>query len=404
MQAKAVAEVVRLLVYPLKACQGVSIDKINVGSLGFEHDRMFCVVDLDGDRYPERQALSQRQVPKLAAVKVEYSDRSGKKQLVVSAPDMERKLIVDTEEEDFEDNGDVLVNCEGKSTTSSGGWSMGVLPGKSAGEDATSWFTEYLNKVEPSSGKRKLPKATFCLVRALSKNAARKLAIYAGPKQVPYSADTKKQKLGFGSPFKMRSVNVKSTDALYFQDFAPCNICSVDSLEELSEVMSDAAEKSIEHPVQCFRPNIVVKNFNDSPFDEETWKFFQVGDSARFRHLKLTPRCTVPARNPTTGDWLYPFKKLLVQKTLKRMFPKKCLDIEWEEQWQGPSFGVHLGYESEASGSSFSLLKLGDKVRVFSFKDLPATSYSWSILCSHILALGITLCVLFMIIDFSKHY
>ena len=77
--------------------------------------------------------------------------------------------------------------------------------------------------------------------------------------------------------------------------------------------------------------NIPVTSSTNA-FDEETWKYFQIGNDAKFRFLKRCPRCTVPARNPANGDWLYPKNKRLPQKTLKKMFPLKTIDKEWEEQ------------------------------------------------------------------------
>ena len=66
--------------------------------------------------------------------------------------------------------------------------------------------------------------------------------------------------------------------------------------------MSEETGNSIELSIQCFRPNIVVTGGDE--FSEENWDHFQIGDEAWFRHLKLTPRCTVPNRNPTDGSRL----------------------------------------------------------------------------------------------------
>ena len=89
--------------------------------------------------------------------------------------------------------------------------------------------------------------------------------------------------------------------------------------------MSEETGNSIELSIQRFRPNIIVTGGDE--FSEENWDHFQIGDEAWFRHLKLTPRCTVPSRNPTDGSRLYPQNILLVSKVLKGMFPEKTKDL-----------------------------------------------------------------------------
>jgi len=62
--------VTRLLVYPIKACQGVSVDALVLGVTGANLDRAWCVVDEFGDRFHKLEALSQRRASALAAVSV----------------------------------------------------------------------------------------------------------------------------------------------------------------------------------------------------------------------------------------------------------------------------------------------------------------------------------------------
>ena len=387
-----VATVHDLFVYPVKACRGISLKEVRVNGLGFEHDRMFCVVDLLGSRYPERQALSQRQLPALASICVDYGLKDGKQELILTVPGVTEKIHVPIDEKSYEKQADVLVECAGKSTTSRGGWSLGVLPGKYI---YSALLSSYLNGAE-MSGRRKLPKSQYVLVRALSSSAARTLSTYAGPVQAPYSPDLSKQREGHGSPFRMQDVNVKPTDRLYFQDMAPCNLASLDSLRALSQEMSEETGNSIELSIQCFRPNIIVTGGDE--FSEENWDHFQIGDEARFRHLKLTPRCTVPSRNPTDGSWLYPQNKLLVSKVLKGMFPEKTKDREWEEQWQGPCFGVHIGCEEGLRRSKYVTMHVGDKVRVFSYRKLREDDSRIGIICTYMLSLIMTIFVVVLFI------
>ena len=177
-----VAKVVGLYVYPIKACQPISLRKTKLNSMGFQLDRIFCIVDINGDRYTEKQALSQRQLPTLASISVEFENVNRKDVLILSAPNMGKKVKVYTDEKKYEKNAQVLVECAGRSTTSNGGWSMGVLPGWNCGDEVTRWLSVYLNDTEKSTGRRSKPLATYVLVRACSKDAARHLSTYAGRK------------------------------------------------------------------------------------------------------------------------------------------------------------------------------------------------------------------------------
>ena len=87
MAPTTVAKVVGLYLYPVKACQPISLQKTKLDSAGFQLDRAFCIVDINGDRYVE-QALSQRLLPSLASIKVEFEDVTKKNVLVLSAPNM----------------------------------------------------------------------------------------------------------------------------------------------------------------------------------------------------------------------------------------------------------------------------------------------------------------------------
>ena len=254
---------------------------------------------------------------------------------------------------------------------------------------------------------------------------------------MPFSHDVDLQKEGKGSPFRMRDVPVSAQDRVYYSDFSPLNIASLNSLNllrdemryEMNDDMMNGSSKvspinnnkkriynevqpnlPSKHPITCFRPNIVVlitngddtiaNNSSANAFEEETWKYFQIGNDAKFRYLKRCPRCTVPARNPETGDWLYPKNKRLPQKTLKSMFPLKAIDKEWEEQWQGPTFSVHIGWDGE--GADSTEIQIGDMVNCFVFHNLPKKTCG-RIMLAFVLTLGVAFIVLISILKISSH-
>ena len=50
---------------------------------------------------------------------------------------------------------------------------------------------------------------------------------------MPFSHDVDLQKEGKGSPFRMRDVPVSAQDRVYYSDFSPLNIASLNSLNLL---------------------------------------------------------------------------------------------------------------------------------------------------------------------------
>jgi hypothetical protein len=51
---------------------------------------------------------------------------------------------------------------------------------------------------------------------------------------------------------------------------------------------------------------------------------------------------------------------------LRKFWPAKCKDAEWEVEWEGPIFGVHLGIDTiakEVTNSNFQL-RVGDSIQV----------------------------------------
>ena len=95
---------------------------------------------------------------------------------------------------------------------------------------------------------------------------------------------------------------------------------------------------------------------------------------------------------------LDPQNKLLVSKVLKGMFPEKTKDREWEEQWQGPCFGVHIGCEEGLRRSKYVTMHVGDKVRVFSYRKLREDDSRIGIICTYMLSLIMTIFVVVLFI------
>ena len=347
------ARVVDLFVYPIKACQPVRLKKIELGDAGAVLDRIFCVADADGDFFPRGESLSMRNCPPLGGVRIQIE----KKELIISAECMKRVLKVPIELRAYANEPIVEISCSGTSfffsflppsldlnfvfhftetglsTTSDGGWSLGGIKAKYCGADAENWFTEYLGiRLKKRFAKKKV-EPRFILVRSAGRG--RNCSTYAGPLQLPYSSNVSDQRAGKASPFNMKMVPVLDNDRVHFADSFPFLLTSIDSLNALRDAMDVQ-----QYPMTAFRPNIVVDT-GGRPFEEEQWGVFRFSSCGIvFRQLKLCPRCTVPSRDPMTGEFLLKDNKLCFMKTLRKMFPVKTKDSEWGEEWEGATFGV----------------------------------------------------------------
>jgi len=105
-------------VYPVKSCRAVSLDRVEIARTGLQGDRLFQVVDTDGN------PVTQRQQPTLATVRPALAngeltlEADGREQLNVSIPTA----------------NDTTANSL-----------LGVpVPAGDAGDEAAAWFTELL--------------------------------------------------------------------------------------------------------------------------------------------------------------------------------------------------------------------------------------------------------------------
>jgi hypothetical protein len=91
---------------------------------------------------------------------------------------------------------------------------------------------------------------------------------------------------------------------------------------------------------------------------------------------------------------------------LRKFWPEKCVDKEWEAEWQGPIFGIHAGFdpeqqqESAGGGSKRRVLRVGDDVVVLSRTATPEATPNrrWWQLCPVKLWLGLGVLVLVVLL------
>ena len=224
-------EITALWVYPIKACQGMSVQSAETTATGgFKLDREWCVVDLRGDRYPEREYISQRKLEQMATIAPALSADGAS--MTVTAPGME-PLVIPVAEEAYEANEAITVKCCGLSTTTQSGWRLGDMECRSAGDAAEAWFTEYLNRVDKHTDK---PPARFvlCRSRAASTRAVRDHVLTADGSGAGHGA-------GHGIPGmsipNFVEKRARAGDQVRFHDFAPFLLTNEASIAALNRLM-----------------------------------------------------------------------------------------------------------------------------------------------------------------------
>ena len=323
-----------LWVYPVKGCRGVRVPSAKLTASGLEHDRLFCVIDVDGEVVAAREAISKRKLPALATISVAFTDDGGAPAIELSAEGMAAPCRVPLGAAAYESESEVTVECSGRSTTAAdgGGWRLGAVAGH-AHARASAWLTEHLNRV---GGKRP---TTYALVRG-----GTPLAMADYPPEFPLIARSKDARDEYHARF--------AGNARRFADFAPLLLANRSSARFVG---TRCAGDGAEYPIRSFRANVIV---DVAPaWTEEAWAEIAVGGVA-LRKIKECPRCTVPCRDEATGRYLFEGDALRLWKVLKAAFPRKYADPEWGS-WAGAYFGVYFG-----NAGVEGVLHVGDEIAV----------------------------------------
>ncbi|KAJ2611837.1 hypothetical protein H4S08_002977 [Coemansia sp. RSA 1365] len=232
-----------LYTYPVKACQGISMDSSPVTETGLAYDRKWMIVNAKSGRF-----VTQRQVPRLALVQVSINAPW----LELSAPSMSSVLRLPLHPKDTELGPPTKVRV----------WYDDVL-GRCCGEQASLWLTEFVGRP----------------VRLLYKDpdSSRLISRYA-------------------PPANLCKVPVQSA----FADVHPFHIVTDISLDEINRHVPHKLSFA------NFRPNIVLSATDSTalPYEEEEWSRIEFEDINYWSMyvISRTPRCTVPNVDPKTGQ------------------------------------------------------------------------------------------------------
>ena len=345
-------QIEELWIYPIKACRGVRVKSANVTASGFEHDRAWCIVDLDGEVVARCEAISQRKLPILATINVTFNGDSSA--LLVNAPGM-RQLEVPTAPSAYASEPMVQVQASGVSTTTDGGWWLGAAECRQ-NTAGSAWLTEYLNRDagDPErpgvrvSGKKS--ESHFAICRCLGHG----IDMSSYPPIFPLTENAATDPRFAGN-------------ARRFADFAPFLLVNQASADFVASRVRATGVECESYPIGSFRGNIVVRSAK--PWAEETWRRITVRRGAStdsvgtpvltLHKIKECPRCTVPCRDGHSGGFVFPTEKLMLWKVLKAAFPAKFSDPQWGT-WAGAFFGVYFGHAGVVGGT----IRVGDAIVV----------------------------------------
>eukprot|EP00930_Biecheleria_cincta_P061382 TRINITY_DN46953_c0_g1_i1.p1 TRINITY_DN46953_c0_g1~~TRINITY_DN46953_c0_g1_i1.p1 ORF type:complete len:338 (-),score=33.91 TRINITY_DN46953_c0_g1_i1:133-1101(-) len=259
--------VLELWVYPVKSCQGISLQSSKLTRTGLQYDRSFAVFDEEGT------VQDIRIHPKLCTLRPRFEcDNSGN----------ETHLLLDSTAVAMSTLRVPLHGPLGKKVDIrdrvGDKWWGGALAGTCCGQEAAEWITKVLHHFASPTGRSK----NYRLVRYSEEQDTRRLSkAFAGKSVIAKRASRH--------------------DTASFADCAPYHLVSLESLEDLNDRLASIGEDRV--TVHRFRPNIVVGGVEE-PYKEDLWNCVCTNDGlseVRFRLLGQTGRCVIPTTHPFTG-------------------------------------------------------------------------------------------------------
>ncbi|EDO35680.1 predicted protein [Nematostella vectensis] len=268
-----------LYIYPIKSCKGIPLDSALCLTEGLQYDRRWVIVN------DKNVVLTQRQYPSLALVSPRLEE--GGQMLCVDAPGMStlnvRLPLTTSDHRNIEVFG--LVG-----------------EGRSAGAEASVWFSKYLEK-------------PGC-----------KLFYMTRPRFLQDDKDWGEECL--------------PEDKASFGDFAPLLVVTMETLIALN--------KELDSPVSIrrFRPNIIISGVPACA--EDNWKLINIRD-VQIRKIKNCDRCVLTTVDPDLG------KKSGNEPlaTLKRTRMPADRDPRYGDS---PFFGIHTVVDNTGN------IQVGDPV------------------------------------------
>ncbi|ODM96331.1 Mitochondrial amidoxime-reducing component 1 [Orchesella cincta] len=239
-----VGSVKKLVVYPIKSCQGVVVDKAVVTTLGLKchnaniRDRDFMIANEIG------RHVTMDKYPKMALIKVEVNEGDS---ITVSAPDMPSLTFTPPK---LDGTNERL--CRVKHD--------GHMKGLDCGDDVSQWFQEYLGD------------STFRLC-------------YHHINQTQRTFE----------PYMFKCPQFELSDMGAFHNETSYLLCSEESIGELNKRLDK------ESSWKNWRPTILIDQVNE-PFAEVNWSFVKIGnENGILKAAVPCYRCPLTTVDPDIG-------------------------------------------------------------------------------------------------------
>ena len=344
---RSVADVVELVIYPVKSCAGVSFDQLQLTKTGFWGDRLWMVVrphktkaahveeaaastttaTIPRDTTLQYKFLTQRECPRMALVQPKIKSTTVLAPLsTATRSDRARGLLHGIQSLTMSAPGQRDVLCPVIRAASPRAVTCHVTM-HDAGEDDAVGVVDQGDEV------------------------AEWLSTFLGLAHL---------RLVFRDPVTCkRAVTPKYTvpahpNALSFADGMQYLITSRTSLAELNRRMPEGSDVCT---MDRFRPNIVVNG--SPPFDEDTWREIKIGPNTErwssaptFFGVKHCTRCVMPTTDQNTGKQSGVFSEPL---TTLRTFRRRAKDGK-------PLFGENLCHQEEWQDGIAPSVSVGDNV------------------------------------------
>lgn len=300
-------EISEINIYPIKSLKGIALNEAVVEKRGLQFDRRWMLTD------PEGVFITQRQVPKMATIKVALENG----QLKVES---ERAGLLPIPFEPDKGHRQNVVVWQSK------------VEGLVYNGEVSEWFSD-----------------------ALGRKCQLVLMPEATERHVNKEFDS-------------------GNDIVSFADGYPLLLIGEASLEELNDRLEENAGKDVRVPSDAgeppavrrlpmnrFRPNVVVRG--SGPFEEDNWARIRIGETI-FRVPKPCGRCPIPTIDQATGEFAgkEPSRTLATFRKAHQVHPDK-----YEAFGQPPNavlFGENLIPENPGG-----TIAIGDRVEVLEFRD-----------------------------------